>query len=370
MNNPFAGNHLLAGIDEESLQLMMQLQLQDIKRSTSKGKGRADDMSDLSLAFSLQEGELERTLSFLSDRSMSRNLSRAGPAANDNMIGSVALDNPRARSDSIDVESDIDTPTAEDTSEPSANAPFQPQILEEEVLRESQTSDASSINSKHEDNIEKIHIPEASSANLKDGDSTEDLDDEDWTLVAGSLPESSSWAASRPAPPGTEITACVGCQDEINARDAARVPGPCRHEYCRSCLQRLFRAAMSAESLFPPRCCYEAIPVTSVRSFLTADIVRDFEEKKIEFETPNRTYCCSSTCSAFIPPSKIVDDIAICGNCRTLTHTLCTLKAHTGDCSNDTTLQEVLSLAESREWQRCYSCFNVVELKHGCNHIQ
>lgn len=75
------------------------------------------------------------------------------------------------------------------------------------------------------------------------------LGDPDASSDAGTVAESSAWAASRKIPPKT--TTCGACGDTFEFYKVARVP--CGHEYCRRGLADLFRLAMTDETLFPPR---------------------------------------------------------------------------------------------------------------------
>ncbi|KAK5164724.1 hypothetical protein LTR04_001645 [Oleoguttula sp. CCFEE 6159] len=158
---------------------------------------------------------------------------------------------------------------------------------------------------------------------------------------------------------------CVVCQEGKEAIHVA----PCQHEYCFECLEELFRTSMTDESLFPPRCCRQPIPLDTVATCLPAHLVATFETKKVEFETVNRTYCSSPTCSAFIPAQAIDGDVATCQGCSTRTCTICKGAAHSGDCPNDEALQQLLETATTAGWQRCQSCRRFIELNHGCNHI-
>jgi hypothetical protein len=79
--------------------------------------------------------------------------------------------------------------------------------------------------------------------------------------------ESSAWAASRKAKDKPMLGHCVACGDEKDFFDVARVPCRNGHEYCRGCLAELFRLSMNDETLFPPRCCSEPIPLEHVRFF-------------------------------------------------------------------------------------------------------
>ncbi|KAM0170241.1 hypothetical protein ACHAPF_009224 [Botrytis cinerea] len=347
MDYVLAGNYFFADIDDETAKLIIQLQLDDIDYSSSKGKGRTDNVSDISVAFRIQKEELENIALFLSDKRMTRSIALAVQTDGAVLTEAVSRDDVLVRDHSMALQLYRGPAAPAIIPEIPPPAALNTQILNEEVLQ-------------------KLQMLYVSGADSKDNKSAE-LDETDCSFVTGSLAESSTWALSRSVP---SKSTCVICRDEISFCEAARVPGSCRHEYCRTCLEQLFHLSMSDESLFPPRCCNEPITVASVRLFLTGDIVRAFDEKRIEFESPNRTYCCFKSCSAFIPPSKIINNVATCEGCGTQTHTLCKLEAHIGDCSNDTALQEVLDLARDRGWQRCFSCWGMVELEVGCNHMK
>lgn len=160
---------------------------------------------------------------------------------------------------------------------------------------------------------------------------------------------------------------CVACQEDRPISDT--LAAPCTHNYCRDCVSGLFEAATTDESLFPPRCCRQTIPLTLVKTFLSAALIERFKAKAVEFKTPNRTYCFRPTCSAFIPTEGISGDIATCPDCLQTTCTVCKSASHAGDCPNDTALQSLLHTASANGWQRCYACRRLVELELGCNHM-
>jgi hypothetical protein len=95
--------------------------------------------------------------------------------------------------------------------------------------------------------------------------------------------------------------------DEVALEDAR---APCNHAYHTTCLKDLFMAAMRDESLMPPRCCRQEIPLGLAR--LTKLETENFEAKKLEFSTSDRLYCSRPTCSTFIPPVRIVRGIGTC----------------------------------------------------------
>ncbi|KAK3297438.1 uncharacterized protein B0H64DRAFT_124204 [Chaetomium fimeti] len=197
-------------------------------------------------------------------------------------------------------------------------------------------------------------------------------------------PESSSWAQSRrhppapkPAPkpairkPAAASRPCVACTDNHPDNHLAKSPS-CGHEYCLGCLRSLFTSSLTDETLFPPKCCGQPLPIDACRRFLTQAIVGQYQAKKIEFETPNRTYCHRRPCSAFVPPQFVRGGIAHCAQagCRAQTCAVCKGEAHSGsDCPQDPATQEMLRLAAAENWQRCYACARFVELDTGCNHI-
>ncbi|KAH7356784.1 IBR finger domain protein [Rhexocercosporidium sp. MPI-PUGE-AT-0058] len=153
--------------------------------------------------------------------------------------------------------------------------------------------------------------------------------------------ESSRWAASRIFK-GPTNRHCTACRETFPISKLSRVP--CTHEYCRDCLQDLFHASITDDTLFPPLCCRQPItPTTSIRIYLTAFLVQQYEAKKIEFDTPDRTYCSDPLCSSFIRTEFIVEEGGTC--------------------------QLVLETARENEWQRCYNCHRLVELDTGCNHM-
>ena len=163
------------------------------------------------------------------------------------------------------------------------------------------------------------------------------------------------------------VQVCEACREEAPFEEIFQAK--CQHLYCQNGVKELFTAAITDESLFPPRCCRQPINLDAVQTFLNAKIVIQFEEKKVEFETPNRTYCSSPTCSSFVPVDCIHDNVARCRKCGTTTCVACKAAAHDHDCTKDETLEQVLRVANDQGWQRCYSCQHMVELEYGCNHM-
>ncbi|THW44344.1 hypothetical protein D6D21_04939 [Aureobasidium pullulans] len=167
--------------------------------------------------------------------------------------------------------------------------------------------------------------------------------------------------------PEEPYIACVACSEDLPWFDVLETP--CDHNYCGECLTTLFEASMTDESLYPPRCCRQRIPLEEAKLVLNAKLVRDFEQKSIELDTKDRTYCFDTHCSAFISADHITDNVAGCADCGKRTCAICKVAAHLGDCPRDEILQQLLQTADDQGWQRCYSCRRVVDLRLGCNHI-
>lgn len=160
---------------------------------------------------------------------------------------------------------------------------------------------------------------------------------------------------------------CLACMDAF--RDSKLIRCPCSHDYCVDCLNDLFEKSLIDESLFPPRCCGQTIPLDSTWAFVDDELLDKFKHRELEMATPNRTYCCMPACSTWIPPANIHHDLAVCPkpSCGAHTCVSCKEAMHRGsNCPKD---EELLSLASREGWKRCPSCRRVIELNTGCYHM-
>lgn len=163
---------------------------------------------------------------------------------------------------------------------------------------------------------------------------------------------------------------CLICAESFPVDELARLP--CSHDYCRGCLQKLFTSSLTDETLFPARCCRQKIPEMEpkIQIFLGGELLSKYMAKKVEMETPNKTYCHRPDCSTFIPPQNIENDVANCPKCQKKTCSICKAATHQGtDCPKDEAAQQLLDLAKQKGWKQCHACNKVVELTYGCNHI-
>lgn len=172
----------------------------------------------------------------------------------------------------------------------------------------------------------------------------------------------------RPQPPTQQPQAtCVACTETLLQTDVTTAP--CSHIYCRDCTIKLFEDSLRDETLFPPRCCRTAIPLPLVQHFLSPDIRREFENKTVEYNDGNRTYCSSPICSRYLHPfpNPRVNG-RYCARCNLWTCIRCKKSHYPGNACPDEN-EGMLQLAKKSGWRRCSRCKNMVELRTGCNHI-
>lgn len=331
-----------SGFDQATADLIIQLQLQDVGVYAEHAKGKAREPTDEELAFHLQNDDLESVSQLLSDRRMAMSFAAAVQADAQILVDSQVEEDSNAN------DRDIARHWIENGGSPIAATNF-PSNSESTAL--------------DDETLTKLQILYVSGMEGYQG-----IDSVDEAGTETEQAESSAWAARRIRQAPSRMHRCIACAEDTEFVNVVRVP--CRHEYCRSCLESLFNASMTDESLFPPRCCRQPIVMSIARIFLKSDLVQQYEKKKIEFETPNRTYCYSAGCSAFIETSHIEGEVATCSDCGRTTCTSCKGRAHIGDCPNDTSLQQLLDTARENGWQRCFSCWRMVELDHGCNHMK
>ncbi|PYH42936.1 BRcat and Rcat domain-containing protein [Aspergillus saccharolyticus JOP 1030-1] len=327
-----------SGIDQLTFDLIVQLQLQDADLYFESSKGKSRDPTDEELAFQLQNEEWGNISQYLQDRRMAMSFA-AAVQADGHVLAETLVEEENASKDRT-----IAHQWTEDGCVmPSNELDLVPEALDDETLAK----------------LQILYVN-----NMEDYNTIGDLDTTD---CENECAESSAQAIRRASRSLPRARRCVACREPTDFVNVVRAP--CRHEYCRSCLADLFKASMTDESLFPPRCCRQPINLTIARIFLDSALVDQYEKKKVEYETPNRTYCYSSNCGAFINMSYIDGEAATCPDCGHTTCTNCKRRAHTGDCPDDTALQQLLVTAQQNGWQRCFSCWRMVELDHGCNHM-
>ncbi|KAI9876804.1 MAG: hypothetical protein M1830_005678 [Pleopsidium flavum] len=321
-------------MDDLSVSLVLALQLEDVDTLLrgSKGKNPEGRQSDVDIALAAYREELQKNEMIFTDRRMGKSISEA-VQRDGSIIATARLEEHTAiRDREVACHlGGVQRPkriALEDFAEIDAD---------DDVVRRLCTLNICDINDYNDNDDERDN--KASSSKTSRGGSK----------ALGSKKQ------------------CVACQEDRPIFDI--LAAPCTHNYCRDCVSGLFEAATTDESLFPPRCCRQTIPLTSVKTFLSAALIQRFKAKAIELKSPDRTYCFRPTCSAFIPKERISGDVATCPDCLQTTCTVCKSASHAGECPNDTALQRLLHTATANGWQRCYACRRLVELELGCNHM-
>ena len=326
-------------VDDATAALIIQLQRQDVEelQSLAKGKSREIDVCDADVAMTIFQEELHQRSAILNDRCMSRSLARAVITDSALLTNAVAIEdsiaNDRLVAERLDSGEEIGSGAEADLGSPNLDDFYVARLTALYVMGT-------------EDDCDRPAVSEGKHSTIA---------------------ESSRCAASRGNTSQTARHECASCGDHKRAFETFRAP--CGHYYCQECLTQLFELATTDETLFPPRCCRQGIPLTLVRLYLSGELVQRFQKKTVEFRTRNRTYCSRPTCSAFITPDNITGERARCTACFTTTCTICKGTSHDGDCPADTATQQVLEAAREQGWQRCYNCRRIVELKVGCNHM-
>jgi hypothetical protein len=170
----------------------------------------------------------------------------------------------------------------------------------------------------------------------------------------------------------TRYEQCVICRDNTPSQDAIKVP--CGHFYDRECAVDLFQAAMKDETLFPPKCCRQSIPLDSVMEHLPVDFWRRFVQREREYLTSDRLYCPNKACSNFLgsaTPLELRGSVT-CDLCLTVACSACKDIDHAWyePCQTDATARQVLELAKEEGWQRCPGCRHIIQLDTGCYHMR
>jgi hypothetical protein len=327
-----SSSHVAISYEDEIGAIGMQLQEIQTRRGFEKQKHREGRIPDREVALHEFETELTGLLMSLTDQNLARNLQRA-------------------------IDDDADT--------------LQEAIIEEGQAQEDRAMALSIGDGNHEaENLESVNgvagdrehkstLEVISTISIVDG------------LYSGSFagPSASSFQQQRETlePSSSHLVDCVTCRDAFRFSELVRCP--CGDLYCFECLKSLFMRSIKDETLFPPRCCVEGIPLLMIEGKLSDEELSNFESAIIEFTTIDRTYCAQKDCGRFVPPNPTHSGHVVCAACNTETCTYCKGLSHGGDCSEDEALLAVLALAEGQRWRRCFRCKTMVELNIGCNHI-
>lgn len=336
-NLPVIMDARVGELDEQTARLIAQLQLEDLAEISSNDKGKSLKVipTDFNCALAIYENDLKA----VTDRNMARSIAQA--VRTDSQIIKDTLTEEKQASE--------DRRMALEASGTAAPIP-------------AMMPEGAAVNGGHDDIddnlLEKMSAVYMGDNKFDHGYEEDDIHNDDSVPGHSVTKKKNNPVAKR---------RCCTCVDDVPFYDAARAP--CGHEYCRDCLRELFTLSLTDETLFPPRCCREPIPAEENRFFLTSQLLGEFQARKVEMETPDRTYCHAPECSKFIPPENIEHQIGRCIVCNARTCTVCKAAAHVGDCPEDPATKMLDGIAAENGWRRCNGCRRLVDLMAGCNHI-
>ncbi|KAI2601934.1 hypothetical protein GGR54DRAFT_645552 [Hypoxylon sp. NC1633] len=192
-------------------------------------------------------------------------------------------------------------------------------------------------------------------------------------LVPEVSKNATSYSISTPTPSVHEVEVeveCVSCLDDFSPKEM--IKGPC-HSYCRPCFLRLINVTCENEQQWPPKCCLNPIPDSTIVQNVDDGLKRIYQGKAAEWNIPvsERVYCSQPTCSIWVRPDQIdrARNLARC-SAGHRTCTFCRGCQHIEDtCPQDTEMIRTEELAYEEGWKRCYGCHAFVEHKSACQHI-
>lgn len=338
---------MLLDLDEDTLFAVLAIYRADIaktkeKKAVARRRNRDETANDKLAAIKIHLDEVERQATVAKDHRMAQSIIDA-KLTDTNVIAAFAEEEKRAHDDRQYARTFAGGAAGVDPAGDNQPTP-------EQVIEASSTPTMSKLAGLWvSEEAGRAFHPSGKQQTVIDGDSEGRMQDE--------------WVVERSVLEAT----CISCTEKKSYFEV--LPVPCGHLYCRQCIHELFETSFTDNTLFPPRCCRQNILPTDIDIFMRRELSEKFDEKEIEFNTTDKTYCANKTCTAFILPSTIANEIAHCQKCDTKTCLHCKNEEHDGECPEDSSLQVTLELAKEQGWRRCPRCQTMVELRTGCWHI-
>ncbi|KAL9024267.1 MAG: hypothetical protein Q9196_006637 [Gyalolechia fulgens] len=382
--------------DNATIDAILALQLQDLAEVRSNQDGNDRDQTDVEIAIGLYRQELEEFAVRIHDRDIGIILGRSD---NDDIELPAPISSSTPQFDQLHSQSSADDPlvglpsdpqlntlaiTAPDEVEnlgqdPTAQGPTGRGLIEVQSDTTTETTDDQTLDEPcrlterslshdslpYEECSDMISAYKTTTIDLTEnvtrplGHSTNEIEKIDG-LNDGNLGQKSGETAT-----GEN---CLACGDYLSPTEQLHVP--CGDSYCHECVKHLFESAMKDDSLFPPQCCGEHIPLNLVEDLFEPRFTAMFGEREIELGTSHRTYCADPSCSTFIKADNIKDGTARCPVCFLETCAICKGIAHDHDCPEDPAVKSLMEVARVEGYKQCHACKVMVELTFGCNHMR
>lgn len=184
----------------------------------------------------------------------------------------------------------------------------------------------------------------------------------DTKSIAAELSHAMKNMSMAPKPTPEKGVECSGCFDRFSKEEM--IINSCGHRYCPDCTLHMLKQSLEDESMFPPRCCKQNLPLESKKDLFDEKIWTQYEERAIMHNDTSRLYCSDPSCATYIFPH----DHGVCRVCKKITCHVCNKSAHEGPCDVDHD-EALETLVNEKEWRRCSNCSSLVELQSGCNHM-
>ncbi|KAF8063957.1 hypothetical protein FPV67DRAFT_194747 [Lyophyllum atratum] len=399
VSSPITVGRMLVDADHADVAaslLAAQRALADIEAGHQlKGKGRADDyisddtLSDEAYAIKIQEEFVQEAFRAMEDFRLAKSLAEGtqGGYTSYNIVDQVAVDHLRVFL-TMPINADkpgSSFPQAAAFDPPASSSPTLRDVYSPSDLQDNDSIVDEPILSSQQAAAEHRQVLLAASVNLglpgpsdptgarlvdpKQPDS--DANDKDVKVdVPTAEPPTLDLRQVLGVQFGCLTVHCMPCGDLIVGEPTLHAP--CGHYLCVDCLEDLVTTSIRDESLYPPGCCKQPLPLEALAPFLPMRLQAAFDAKRSEFDVPasERIFCPSPTCSTFLGSSKGAGESITCTRCNSVMCTLCKLLAHPGEtCSESSSMSSIKTLAKANKWQTCPQCHAIVEKTQGCNHI-
>ncbi|CAN9423852.1 unnamed protein product [Alternaria alternata] len=265
------------GIDDELAALTLQLEELGVYSEAKKGKHPIDQPPDIDVAYSRFQIELQAYEDFLTDQKLAQSI---GAAVHSD---SVVIED--LTSQDVQAHEDRRFALVLSNNDPEIEAP--PLSVHDHLQGE-------------------VHDWMSTvSGNIAAASVVEFSDDETEAGPAMSYVERQADTIKKLS---TEFKCCT-CYDRFPR--ASMVTAKCGDRYCIDCMKGLFMRSTKDESLYPPRCCKQKIPLDLIARHMEPNELATFELAIVEYATQKKTYCSNPDCATFIVPDRIEPDVDV-----------------------------------------------------------
>lgn len=170
---------------------------------------------------------------------------------------------------------------------------------------------------------------------------------------------------------------CLACSNEYARSELVMLP--CKHSYCRGCLNTFVQTLLEDPATgFPLRCCNneKAIHERTILKYCEPAVYLKYKTAEAISSIPfeDRWYCPISHCRALTDKrtAHYAHGAIHCSTCQRPGCVSCRAPRDMDvrhECS-DTATQSVLNLGKLSGWQQCWQCGTMIEMSSGCRFMR